>query len=115
MERMEEQVSGRVYRQYQHVLSNSPWDAVPILHQVACDMSAVCVTQKAKTFLPTGLIVDESATVKKGNDSVGVGRQYAGVVGKGENCQVGVYASLCPDTSATLVNERLFLPEAWAV
>ena len=114
MERMEEQVSGSVYRQYQHFLSNSPWDAVPILHQVACDMSAVCVTQKAKDILPTGLIVDESATVKKGNDSVGVGRQYAGVVGKVENCQVGVYASLCHDTAATLVNERLFLPEAWA-
>ncbi|MCP4287472.1 MAG: IS701 family transposase, partial [Gammaproteobacteria bacterium] len=103
-----------VYRQYQHVLSNSPWDAVPILHQVAHDMSAVCVTQKAKNILPTGLIVDESATVKKGHDSVGIGRQYAGVVGKGENCQVGVYASLCNDTATTLVNERLFLPEAWA-
>jgi SRSO17 transposase len=59
-------------------------------------------------------MVDESATVKKGNASVGVGRQYAGVIGKVENCQVGVYASLCHDTSATLINERLFLPEAWA-
>jgi SRSO17 transposase len=114
MERMEEHVSGSVYRHYQHFLSNSPWDPVPIFHQVAHDMSAVCVTQKAKNFLPTGLIVDESATIKKGNDSVGVGRQYAGVVGKVENCQVGVYASLCNDTSATLVNERLFLPESWA-
>lgn len=36
------------------------------------------------------------------------------MVGKVDNCQVGVYASLCNDTSATLVNERLFLPEAWA-
>ncbi|MCP4398686.1 MAG: transposase [bacterium] len=70
--------------------------------------------QTAKTGLPTGLVVDESATGKTGNDSVGVGRQYAGVIGNVENCQVGVYASLCHDTSATLVNERLFLPDAWA-
>lgn len=114
MERMEEQVIGSVYRQYQHFLSNSSWDPVPVLHQVARDMSAVCVTQKAKTGLPTGVLVDESATLKKGSASVGVGRQYAGVVGKVDNCQVGVYASLCHDTSATLVNERLFLPESWA-
>jgi SRSO17 transposase len=114
MERMEEKVSGSGYRQYQHFLSNSSWDHVPVLTQIARDMSALCLKRKAKTGLPTGMIVDESATVKKGNDSVGVGRQYAGVVGKVENCQTGVYASLCHDTSATLVNERLFLPEAWA-
>lgn len=114
MERMEEQVNGCGYRQYQHFLSHSTWDPVPILQQVARDMSAVCEGQKRQTSLPTGLIVDESATVKKGKASVGVGRQYAGVVGKVENCQVGVYASLCHDRSATLVNERLFLPEAWA-
>lgn len=113
MERMEEQVSGSVYRQYQHFISNSVWNHVPVLHQIARDMSATCMRQQATTGRPTGLIVDESATVKKGKHSVGVGRQYAGVVGKVENCQVGVYASLCHDTSATLVNERLFLPQAW--
>ncbi len=114
MERMEEQVSGSGYRQYQHFLSNSTWDSVPVLHQVARDMSATCETLKRRTRLPTGLVLDESATVKNGNASVGVGRQYAGVVGNVENCQMGVYASLCHDTSATLINERLFLPETWA-
>ena len=114
MERMEEKVSGSDYRQYHHFLSESSWDAVPVIRQVARDMAAVCEGQKRKTGLPIGLIVDESATVKKGKASVGVKRQYAGVVGKVENCQVGVYASLCHDSSATLVNERLFLPEAWA-
>lgn len=114
MERMEEKVCRGIYRQYQHFLSNSSWDPVPVLNRIARDMSAMGVRRKAKTGLPTGMIVDESAMLKKGNDSVGVGRQYAGVVGKVDNCQVGVYVSLCHDTSATLVNERLFLPEAWA-
>ncbi len=113
MERMEEEVTGSTYRQYQHFLSASPWDHVPVIHQVARYMSALCAAQKAKKKTPTGCIVDESAHLKKGTASVGVSLQYAGVVGKVENCQVGVYASLCNDTSATLVNERLFLPEAW--
>ena len=43
MERMEEQVSGSVYRQYQHFVSNSSWDPVPVLNRVARDMSATCV------------------------------------------------------------------------
>ncbi len=114
MERMEEQVIGSVYRQYQHFLSHSPWDPVPVCHHIAREMSAVCGTLKAKNATPTGLLVDESAHLKKGTDSVGVGRQYAGVAGKVDNCQVGVYTSLCNDTSATLVNERLFLPQSWA-
>ncbi|MCP4406076.1 MAG: transposase, partial [bacterium] len=86
---------------------------MPVLHQVARDMSAVCEGRKRTTGLPTGLIVDESATVKKGKDSVGVGRQYAGVVGNVENCQTGVSLSMCHDTSATLVTERLVLPDTW--
>ena len=114
MERMEEEVTGSAYRQYQHFLTTSPWDHVSVIHQVAHDMSTLCAKQKAKKRTPTGCIIDESAHLKKGEASVGVARQYAGVAGKVDNCQVGVYLSLCNDTSATLVNERLFLPEVWA-
>ena len=114
MERMEEGVSNSEYRQYQHFLSTSPWNHVPVLHQVAQDASEVCAAQQAIQGTPTGCIIDESAHLKKGVASVGVARQYAGVAGKVDNCQVGVYVSLCNHTSATLVNERLFLPEAWA-
>lgn len=60
-----------------------------------------------------GYILDESAHIKKGNSSVGVARQYAGVIGKRENCQTGVYVSLVWQTHSTLINERLFLPESW--
>ncbi len=54
MERMEEQVSGSVYRPYQHVLSNSSWDHVPVLTQIARDLSAMYMRRKAKTGLPIG-------------------------------------------------------------
>jgi SRSO17 transposase len=114
MERMEEAVEGSDYRRYQHFLSNSPWDYVPVIRQVAQETSNIFQEQRARQGTPTGYLIDESAHLKKGSASVGVSRQYAGVAGKVDNCQVGVYASLCNDTCATLINERLFLPECWA-
>ena len=45
--------------------------------------------------------------------SVGVSRQYAVVVGKVDNCQVGVYCSLVNGENVTLIHQRLFLPESW--
>jgi len=43
---------------------------------------------------PNGdLIFDETGFVKKGDNSVGVGRQYCGTIGKVDNCQVGVFAA----------------------
>ncbi|CAK0766019.1 hypothetical protein CCP4SC76_4470009 [Gammaproteobacteria bacterium] len=60
-----------------------------------------------------GYKIDESAHLKKGNNSVGVSRQYAGVAGKVDNCQVGVYASLAWKSHSSLINCRLYLPESW--
>jgi SRSO17 transposase len=36
------------------------------------------------------LIIDKTGSIKKGQKSVGVKRQYTGAAGKTENCQVGV-------------------------
>lgn len=79
------------------------------------DTSQILKLNKAKSKKPTGLIVDVPIAIgmKKGTKSVAVGKQYAGVVGKVENCQVGVYASMVNDNRAGLVNERLFIPETW--
>ena len=62
---------------------------------------------------PTGYIVDESAHLKKEDKSAGVANQYAGVVGKIDNCQVGVYALLVNATRSTIINAKLFLPKCW--
>jgi SRSO17 transposase len=113
MERMEEEIEGSEYRAYQHFITNSTWDDVGLLQQLGRDVSEALKRHKVKTGLPTGLLIDESAHLKKGEHSVGVSRQYAGVIGKVDNCQVGVYCSLANDTRATLIRQRLFLPESW--
>jgi SRSO17 transposase len=113
MERMEEAVDSSEYRRYQHFISHSKWDHQGILKKVQYQASEALAIQKEKNGQPTGLIIDESSHIKKGSKSVGVSRQYAGSVGKVDNCQVGVYASLCNHTSATLVHEKLYLPKSW--
>jgi len=113
MERMEEEIPDSEYRAYQHFLTNSEWDYEGVIAKVATDTSQLMQANKEKSGQPTGLIIDESAHLKKGDKSIGVCPQYAGVVGKVENCQVGVYASLINDNRTTLIDERLFLPTKW--
>lgn len=40
-------------------------------------------------------------------------RQYAGVVGKVDNCQISVHASLSNEKFCTLIGTELFLPDGW--
>ena len=59
------------------------------------------------------LIFDETSFVKKGQDSIGVAKQYCGTLGKVENCQVGVFAAYASKLGYSMVDKRLFLPEKW--
>ena len=57
--------------------------------------------------------VDNSEFVKKGQESVGVARQYCGRLGKIENCQSGVFVGYSSVKGDGLVDGRLYLPESW--
>jgi len=59
------------------------------------------------------LNVDSSEFVKKGTESVGVGRQYCGTRGKVDNCQSGVFVGYAGEKGYGLVDCRLFLPQSW--
>ena len=61
------------------------------------------------------LVFDPSAFAKSGQDSVGVGRQWCGRLGKVDNCQVAVYMGYVSRHEHALVDTRLFLPKAWAL
>lgn len=58
-------------------------------------------------------VVDDSGFPKKGEHSAGVGRQWCGVLGKVENCQVGVFGAYASRQGYTLVDHHLYLPEEW--
>jgi len=59
------------------------------------------------------LIVDESGFAKKGDDSVGVSRQYCGSTGKVDNCQVGVFAAYASRHGYAFLDKRLYVPQKW--
>ena len=59
-------------------------------------------------------IIDDTGFPKKGNHSVGVTRQYCGVLGKQDNCQVAVSVSLACEDGSLPVAWQLYLPRAWA-
>lgn len=59
------------------------------------------------------LIFDETGFPKKGDNSVGVARQYCGNVGKVENCQVGVFAAYASRHGYALLDKRLYIPQQW--
>ena len=113
MERMEEEIDQSEYRAYQQFITNSNWDCDGLLTSVAQESSELLSAQSLKNGLSVGYIIDESGHLKKGDKSVGVSRQYAGVAGKVDNCQVGVYSSLVNEKAATIINQRLFLPKSW--
>jgi len=59
-------------------------------------------------------IIDDTGFPKKGRHSVGVARQYCGMLGKQDNCQVAVSVSLASDQGSLPVAWQLYLPEEWA-
>lgn len=108
MERMVEVVEGSEYQSLHHFLSASPWDATAVMGQVAMQADAALGGSADSC-----LLVDETSFQKKGDKSVGVARQWSGRLGKVENGQVAVYASLSQGSHSALIDTRLYLPREW--
>jgi SRSO17 transposase len=107
IEPMALRVEGGNVRAMQRGISDALWDDAQMLrtyHRLMNDDMGD----------PVGVVIfDESGFPKKGHDSVGVGRQYWGTLGKVENCQVGVFAAYASRHGYALVDTRLFMPEPW--
>jgi len=108
IERINEQIPGSEYYSMQHFISESPWDSRLGFDKVARD-----ATHLFEDFEWVGLLIDETAHTKKGEDSVGVSRQWSGQLGKVDNCQVSVMAALSTGKYYCPIDTRLFLPESW--
>jgi SRSO17 transposase len=110
---MIEKVDNSDYKRYIHFLSVSNWSANDANNVALKLADNVLRIQKQRSSLPAGLVFDETSHLKKGIKSVGVVCQYAGVIGKVDNCQVSVHTSLANGKYCTFVGTDLFLPQAW--
>ena len=93
-----------------HFVARAPWESEGVL-QVARDVALPALERHAPV---AGWIIDDTSFPKKGNHSVGVARQYSGIRGKTDNCQVAVTLSLANATISVPCAVRLYLPLAWA-
>ncbi len=92
----------------QHLLDRAVWNA---------DVVRDDLQQYVSEHLghPDGiLVIDETGFLKKGENSVGVKRQYSGTAGRIENCQVGVFVGYATRQGQTLIDRALYLPQEWA-
>ena len=115
MEPMAARLSDVAYHEMQQFITNSPWDWEETQGGLI-DVGRTDVGT-ADALIP----IDDTAFVKQGDDSVGVARQYCGILGKVANCQVAVtMVYLVPDPARNAdggvfpLGIRLFLPEEWA-
>ena len=107
--RLSPQAVSAKHQSLHHFISESPWDANRLLDAVRSEV--------LPAFQRLGgiqaWVIDDTGFPKKGRDSVGVSRQYCGVLGKQDNCQVSVSISLANVHASLPASWRLYLPEAW--
>jgi SRSO17 transposase len=108
MERMVEAVPDSDYQVLQNFLTHSSWEYRAVMDRVAVNTNGLLGGK-----VGTGLYLDESAFAKKGDQSVGVARQWNGRLGKQDNCQVGVFGALGRADRVGLIDARLYLPKEW--
>jgi SRSO17 transposase len=92
-----------------HFVADSPWSDEEMLLRVAQWVVP------AMDFSDGGWwIIDDTGFPKQGVHSVGVARQYCGMLGKQDNCQVAVSVTLACRTGSLPVAWQLYLPKDWA-
>ena len=92
----------------QKFIGTAPWDHQPLQQELVRQVGVEIGEED-------GVIVfDPSGHKKCGRESVGVQRQWLGRFGKVDNGQVGVYMGYASGKEHALVDQRLYLPKAWA-
>lgn len=108
--RLEPQQASAKHQALHHFVAKAQWSDEQMLRRVA-----QWVVPKMDLARHAGWwIIDDTGFPKKGRHSVGVARQYCGVLGKQDNCQVAVSVTLASEAGSLPVAWRLYLPEIWA-
>ncbi|MGH7754599.1 MAG: IS701 family transposase, partial [Gemmatimonadales bacterium] len=113
-----EPLSGRVDAArdaFYQFITRSPWEWCDLQ-----DRLVVAGLRHGVLHKEGGLYLDDLAVPKKGDKSVGVARQYCGVLGKVDNCQAlvtvvwGAPAQQNRDSALWPLGMELYLPQEWA-
>ena len=95
-------------RTLEHFVGGSCWEWNPLMDQLRREVTEEIGIEDGS------LVIDGSATPKKGTATVGAARQWCGRLGKQDNCVVGVYAAYVGKNDSTaFVAADLFLPKEW--
>jgi SRSO17 transposase len=92
-----------------HFVADSAWSDQEMLGRVAQWVVPVMDFSDGGWW-----IVDDTGFPKQGTHSVGVARQYCGMLGKQDNCQVAVSVSLAAQGGSLPVAWQLYLPKEWS-
>ncbi len=91
----------------QHLLARAVWDA----DAVRDDLRGYVIDHLGDPGAV--LVVDETGDVKKGEQTVGVQRQYTGTAGRIENAQVSVFLAYAAPRGHALIDRALYMPRSW--
>lgn len=97
----------RGVRNLQYFMKDALWDNAKMLDIYQKRLPLIVGDSEAM------ITVDGCDFPKKGKNSVGVARQYCGILGKTENCQAGAFVGYSSKNGYGLVNCRLYMPEKW--
>jgi SRSO17 transposase len=107
VENIAEAIDGPPVRTLQKFIAQSAWDDSQVLGELRRHIIEVLGEEDGI------LVADETGFPKKGTKSVGVQRQYSGILGRVDNCQIGVFLNYCSAHGHCLYDRRLFLPQSW--
>jgi SRSO17 transposase len=97
----------------QKFINIAPWDHGDVQVEVQSVFADELVPTAADSPIGVVGVIDESGFAKKGDHSVGVGRQHNGRLGKEDNCQVGVFLVGVTPGGSAMLDHQLYLPESW--
>jgi SRSO17 transposase len=108
VENIAEAAEGGVVRTLQKFISQGAWEDRAVLGELRSQIMEAMGDEEAV------ICVDETGFPKKGTKSVGVKRQYSGILGRVDNCQIGVFLNYVSQGEHVFLDRRLFVPEEWA-
>jgi len=92
----------------QHFFNEGVWDEDGVRESVAAAAWDQIADAPERV-----LVFDETGDLKKGQDTVGVQRQYTGTAGRIENATVTAFAAWATPDRRLLVDYELYLPQSW--